>query len=140
MAGDQAMLAAGIGCRRGTPAEDIETAIQAARDAYGCTDAIAVIATETTKGDEPGLKEAVRRLGLSLATYPASELQRVAGDVLTLSRVALASKGTSSVAEAAALLAAGANARLLGPRVAIATATCAFAVGDGPGQAAGETP
>jgi cobalamin biosynthesis protein CbiG len=140
MAGDETMLAAGIGCRRGTPAEDIETAIQAAREVFACAEAIAVIATETTKGDEPGLKEAARRLGLPIKPFSPAELQSVAAYVISVSPVALASKGTSSVAEAAALLAAGANARLLGPRVANATTTCAFAVGDGPVQAAGGTP
>ncbi|MCC7252906.1 cobalamin biosynthesis protein [Hyphomicrobium sp.] len=125
------MLACGIGCRRGTPADDIEAAIRDARTALGCADEIAVIATEASKLHEPGLREAARRLGVVLVAYSAAELRSAADAVLTASHAALLHKDTPSVAEAAALLAGGANARLLGPRLANPTTTCAFAVGDG---------
>lgn len=131
MAGDEAMLAVGIGCRRGTPVEDIEAAIRMALKELSCEEQIAVIATEGSKAEEPGVREAARRLGVALEAYSPMELQSVIDAVLTVSPAALAHKGTSSVAEAAALLAAGANARLLGPRIAIPTATCALASGDG---------
>lgn len=122
------MLACGIGCRKGTPADDIETAISAARTALGCTDEIGVIATEASKLHEPGLREAARRLGVTLVAYSAAELRAVSDAVLTTSEAALLRKGTPSVAEAAALLAGGDHARLLGPRWANATTTCALAV------------
>ncbi len=89
------------------------------------------MATETSKLDEPGLREAARRLGATLVAYDIDALGSQAGLVLTISEAAQRHKGVSSVAEAAALLAAGANARLLGPRAAVQTATCALAVGDG---------
>lgn len=125
------MLACGIGCRRGTKAEDIEAAIDALRETVACADRIAVIATETSKADEPGLLETARRLGVDLIAFRPDELRSVAGAVLTVSHAALRHKNVPSVAEASALLAAGANARLLGPRHASHTATCAFAIGDG---------
>lgn len=131
VAGGEAMLACGIGCRRGASAEDIEAAIRAARLALGCADEIAVIASEASKAGEPGLRVAANRLGAALVTFSAEELRSMAVVVPTASQAALRYKGTPSVAEAAALLAAGANARLLGPRQANATATCAFAVGEG---------
>lgn len=125
------MLACGIGCRRGVPADDIEAAIGAAQSALGRTDVIAVIATEESKAHEPGLQEAVRRLGVELVTFKAEELRAVSSAVVTFSQAALDHKGTPSVAEAAALLAAGANARLLGRRWTSPTTTCALAVGEG---------
>lgn len=131
MAGGEAMLVAGIGCRRGASVADIDEAISAARSAFGCDAPIAVIATEASKSDEDGLQEAARRLGVRVATYPSDALDAMAGSVLTQSAAALEHKGTRSVAEAAALLAAGVNGRLLGPRVATPRATCAFAIGDG---------
>lgn len=125
------MITCGIGCRRGTPAEDIDAAIRAARNALDCTGDISVIATETSKADEPGLREAAHRLGVELMSFTSDELGSVASRLLTVSPAALKHKNTPSVAEAAALLAGGANARLLGPRIANATTTCAFAAVDG---------
>lgn len=123
------MIACGIGCRRGTPAEDIEAAIRTARAALDCSEEIAVIATEVSKAAEPGVREAARRLGVALISFSPEQLRSASGRVLTRSKAALKHKGTPSVAEAAALLAGGANARLLGPRLASATTTCAFAAG-----------
>ena len=125
------MLACGIGCRRGTPAEDIEAVIGAARKQLCSDDAIAVIATEKGKASEPGLLEAARRLGIPLVAFSVRELESVSSLLITISQAALAHKGVPSVAEAAAILAAGDNAWLLGPRVANTTTTCAFAVGEG---------
>lgn len=125
------MLVCGIGCRRGASVEEIEAAIQTARTSLGCVGEIAVIATEASKCEEPGLREAARRLGVELVAFTADELRSTAPTVLTHSPAALLHKGTPSVAEAAALLAGGPNARLLGPRITLPKATCAFAIGDG---------
>jgi cobalt-precorrin 5A hydrolase len=72
-----------------------------------------------------------QRLSTATAACALAELDKVAGQVLTPSRLVLESKGVPSIAEASALVAAGRNARLLGGRVAAARATCAIAVGDG---------
>lgn len=125
------MLACGIGCRRDAPASEIETVIGQAYAALGLVEGISVLATEASKAAEPGVREAAARLGAELLAFSSAELSGVCGQVLTISQVALLHKGTPSVAEAAALLAAGANARLLGPRLAGPTTTCAFAVGEG---------
>ncbi|MBD9529361.1 cobalamin biosynthesis protein [Paracoccus sp. PAR01] len=52
----------------------------------------------------------------------------------TRSPASLQARGTGSLAEAAALAAAGRNARLIGPRVISGDrlATCAIAIGEGP--------
>lgn len=125
------MVACGIGCRRGTPLEDIEAAISATRELLGCSDDIAVVATETSKADEPGIRALADRLGVRLIAFSADELRSVEAALLTVSHATRRHMNTPSVSEAAALLAAGVNARLLGPRFASSTTTCAFAVGDG---------
>ena len=78
-----------------------------------------------------GLLEAARRLSVKLVACTVADLDRVAGQVLTPSKLVLETKGVPSIAEASALVAAGRNARLLGTRVATAGATCAIAIGEG---------
>lgn len=130
LAGAEAMVACGIGCRRGASVGDIEMVIGLARQASRCDDDIHVIATEASKLDERGLQEAARKLGVKLVGFGSDELATVAGQVLTVSAAALEHKGVASVAEGAALLGAGANGRLLAPRSAVPMATCALASGE----------
>lgn len=125
------MLTCGIGCRRGASANDIEAAIDAVRAELGCADRIAVIATETSKAVEPGLRDVADRLGVRVEAFEADALRGVQDACFTVSSAALRHKGVPSVAEASAILAAGANGRLLAPRKATRLVTCAFAVGDG---------
>ena len=125
-------MVAGIGCRLGASAEMIDEALERAAAALGI-DArhITAIATERGKGREPGIVAAAARRGLPLRLVDASELRRVADKVLTRSERVRLAKDVPSIAEAAALAAAGAHAHLLGARIATAVATCAIAVGDG---------
>ena len=81
--------------------------------------------------DDPAFPEAARRLSVKLMTCTVDDLDRVAGEVLTPSKLVLETKGVPSIAEASALVVAGRNGRLLGTRVATASATCAVAIGDG---------
>jgi cobalt-precorrin 5A hydrolase len=127
------MIAAGIGCRRGTPVEEIEFALKAAQAAFGIADRdITVLATVTSKASEPSLGETAKRLGIPLQAYPPDLLETVSSKVASPSMRVLDLVGVASVAEASALVAVGRNGRLLGPRVATATVTCALAEGDGP--------
>lgn len=127
------MIVAGVGCRRGAPWRDIEALVLAALAAHGLARAdLDALATETSKGGEPGIVETARRLSVALVSCAAPELNRVASAVLTPSARAQAVKGVPAVAEAAALVAAGRDARLLGPRIASGAATCAIAMGAGP--------
>ena len=126
------MIVAGVGCRRGTSAEEIERVVLKALDAFNVVRArLDAIATETGKATEPGIAEAARRLSVDLIACETSELERVAEAVLTSSSLVLETKGVPSIAEASAVVAAGRNARLLGARVATAGATCAIAIGEG---------
>jgi cobalt-precorrin 5A hydrolase len=126
------MIVAGIGCRHGTPPEEIEDVIGRALTAFGLAGhQLDLIATETGKAEEPGVADAARRMAIGLVACAADEMRVVAHRTLTVSARVAAMKGVPSVAETAALVAAGRDARLLGPRVATASATCAIAVGEG---------
>jgi cobalt-precorrin 5A hydrolase len=132
VAREEAMIVAGVGCRRGTSAEEVERVILKALGAFNVVRAnLDALATETAKAAEPGIAEAARRLSVTLVACETSDLERVADGVLTSSSIVLEAKGVPSIAEAAAIVVAGRNARLLGARVATAGATCAIAVGEG---------
>ncbi|WP_419993887.1 precorrin-3B C(17)-methyltransferase [Streptomyces boninensis] len=126
-------LILGIGASRGAPADEILTLISAALlEARLSPLSIAALATVDAKADEPGLLAAARQLGVPLRTHPADELAAVA--VPNPSAAPLAAVGTPSVAEAAALAAAGPGAELVLPKRKSAPAegrpamaTCAIA-------------
>ena len=127
------MMVAGIGCRRGTAAEEIEAVIKLALDrADRSKQDLHALATLVGKADEPGLREAACRLSLPLIACSAEAMRGVDDRITTVSMRAKAVAGVSSVAEAAALVAAGAASQLLVARVATARATCAIAEGEGP--------
>ncbi|MBN9091042.1 MAG: cobalamin biosynthesis protein [Reyranella sp.] len=132
MAGDQAMIVAGVGFRRGASADEIEKVVRLALGVFELpAERLEVLATESEKAAEPAFAEAAHRLSAKMTACTVEDLDRVAGQVLTLSKLVLESKGVPSIAEASALVVAGRNARLLGTRVATALATCAVAIGDG---------
>jgi cobalt-precorrin 5A hydrolase len=135
MALDESMIAAGIGCRRGASAPDIEAAIRAAlARANIAADALEVIATIAAKSQEPGIAAAAKKLGVAVVIVPQAELAAAGDRVETHSARVLALAGVGSVAEAAALAAAGPSAKLISPRVAAGSATCALAA-SAPGAA-----
>lgn len=125
------MIVAGIGCRKGASADAIEAAIDGALKACGLErKALSALATAADKGLEPGLRAAAERLSLCLILVGEAELRRASGSVLTVSERVVALKGVPSIAESAALAAAGPQARLLAPRVSSGPAVCAIARGD----------
>ncbi len=126
------MIVAGIGCRLGTSAEEVERVVLKALGAFNVLrTSLDALATETAKAAEPGIAEAARRLSVRLIACEISDLEQVADAVLTPSSLVLEIKGVPSIAEASAMVVAGRNARLLGARVATAGATCAIAIGEG---------
>jgi cobalt-precorrin 5A hydrolase len=122
------MIVAGIGCRRLTPPEEIEAVIALALDRLDL-DARALdgLATLAERAEEPGMREAARRLALPLIACSGEALQHVASRIVTRSERVEAAIGLPSVAEAAALFAAGPHACLRLPRIATRRATCAIA-------------
>jgi len=122
------MIVAGIGCRKGTAAAAIEAAINAALARAGvAADALALIATSAAKRKEPGIADAAARLGLAVVFIPQCDLEAGAHRGEMHSQRVMALTGVPSVAEAAALAAAGAAAKLLAARIAIGPVTCALA-------------
>jgi cobalt-precorrin 5A hydrolase len=123
----EAMIVAGIGCRRGTSAAAIETVIAAALAHAGlASHRLDLVATAAFKGDEPGITAAAEARGLRLILIAQADLER-AGGRATHSRRVAALMGVGSVAEAAALAAGGPASRLVVPRMVIGPATCALA-------------
>ena len=126
------MIVAGVGFRRDVTADEIERVVRLALDVFRLpADRLEFVATESAKATDPAFSEAVRRLAATLVACTIDDLDRVAGRVLTLSKLVLETKGVPSIAEASALVVAGRNGRLLGTRVATEHATCAIAIGDG---------
>jgi len=121
------MIIAGVGCRRGASAHQIEVAIaQALARRNLAPSALGLIATAEAKADEAGISEAAAALGVKLALIASAQLAAVSANVATKSERVQDLIGVPSVAEAAALAAGGTEARLLAPRIVVGPVTCAL--------------
>ncbi|HEX2041084.1 MAG TPA: precorrin-3B C(17)-methyltransferase [Acidimicrobiales bacterium] len=141
-------LVVGVGASTGAPATEVaELVASALRGAGLAAASVAEVATIDRRAGDP----AVGALGLPVRAFSAAELAAAASLVPSPSAVVAAAVGTPSVAEAAALLAAGPGARLVVTKTASAHATVAVArrcrprghlavVGLGPGHSAHRTP
>jgi cobalt-precorrin 5A hydrolase len=128
----EAVIVAGIGCRKGAAAGAIEAAIAAALAHCGlAAHALSLIATSSAKRDEGGIAAAASALGVPLVVVPEAALEAAGERTTTKSERVLLHAGVPSLAEAAALAAAGPTARLMAPRVAVGPATCALAESNG---------
>jgi cobalt-precorrin 5A hydrolase len=127
------MIVAGIGCRRGASADAVLAAVHGALAQVGIGEArLDALATAADKRSETGIAAAAELLALRLLFISPTHMEAVSGRALTASARVEALKGVPSVAETAALAAAGRGARLLAARLAMPTVTCAIAEGDGP--------
>ncbi len=117
------MRVAGIGFRKAATLASLRDALERAG---GSAD---LLATASAKADAPVARELAAFLGLRLCGIDLAALD--AEDTLTHSPHVAERFGTGSVAEAAALAAAGPGARLLGPRAVSGDrlATAAIAIG-----------
>ena len=105
----------GIGCERDTSLDLLERLVDRQMEVAGLArEAVAGLVSIDRKADEPALLELARRRQWPLRWFTADALAAVA--VPTPSAAVAAEMGTASVAEAAALLAAGPEARLLLPK------------------------
>lgn len=139
-------LVAGVGASTDAPAGAAEALLATALAGAGLARAsVAEVATIDRRAGDP----VVTSLGLPVRAFTAEALAAV--DVPTPSEAVRAAVGTASVAEAAALLAAGPGAELVVTKQAGAEATVAVArrrgprghlavVGLGPGHVAHRTP
>lgn len=117
------MIVAGFGCRAGTPLASLQAAL-----ALAATDRT-VDALAAPEDRQPLLAPLAEALALPLIPLAPDILAAI--DTPTRSPASLAARGTGSVAEAAALAAAGPGARLLVSRRISPDrmATCAIAEG-----------
>jgi cobalt-precorrin 5A hydrolase len=129
---DEAMIVAGIGCKKGASAEEIRAVIAFALAQAGLAgSALDMIATAVSKGEERGIAAAAAAMGVRLMLVPQDELVAAGAFAATRSERVIALKGVPSVAEAAALAGAGPSATLLARRIALGPATCALARAEG---------
>ncbi len=122
------MKIAGIGFRETADIASLRSALMSA----GGTDGVMALATVAEKAEALALLALAAELHLPIRAIAPDALAAV--ETLTWSERVAARFGTGSLAEAAALAAAGPAARLLGPRAVSADgmATAAIAEGDGP--------
>ena len=121
------MKVAGLGFRRNATLASLREALVAAGGPAG----LAAIATVSDKAEAEVLKQLARECGVPIKAVSADVLAGI--DTPTRSERITQAFGTGSLAEAAALAAAGPDARLLSTRAISQdrTATAAIAEGDG---------
>lgn len=119
-----ALRIAGFGFRSEATLESLAQALDQLIEQYGAIDKLAGAHSML-----PLVKELGRLRGIEIIAVADAELPTVT--TLTHSTQSMQARGTGSVAEAVALLAAGHNARLVGPRIISADrkATAALAKG-----------
>lgn len=119
------MIVAGFGFRAAAPAQSLRDVFDRTRGGRH----VNLLAAPDDKVDSLSFQTFAMQLNVPVFGVAPTDLH--AQTTLTVSRASLETRGTGSVAEAAALAAAGPNARLLGPRVVSSDgqATCALAEG-----------
>jgi cobalt-precorrin 5A hydrolase len=128
---DQAMIVAGIGCRKAISATQVESAIEAALlQNHLAGQRLDFIAVPKIKGTESGIVAAAAARGVLLVLITQEALEAADSRTVTRSVRSKEALNVQSVAEAAALAAAGPNSQLLAPRVIVGPVTCALAKGD----------
>ncbi|MBI5163670.1 MAG: precorrin-3B C(17)-methyltransferase [Magnetospirillum sp.] len=155
------VLALGVGCERGTPAEVLETLVRDTLAAEALApEAVACVCSLDLKADEDAVQALAASLGVPARFFSAADLEAEAARLAHPSDVVFRETGCHGVAEGAALAAAGQDGRLIvpkvkGERVTVAVARAAasidpatvgrargrlFVVGIGPGMAEWRTP
>jgi cobalt-precorrin 5A hydrolase len=100
------IVCVGIGCRRGTSAEEIEEAVMEALRENGISPkALCALASIDLKAEEEGIKELARKYKVPFLTYSAEELCEVPGE-FTGSDFVKSVTGVDNVCERAAMRAA----------------------------------
>ena len=127
---ERVKVAVGLGCQRGVSLATLEQAVDDSLQPLGAVE-VCCLASHVRKADEPALRQLAEVRGWPLRLYPAERLAAV--QVPNPSARVADEVGTPSVAEAAALLAAGSRTLLAGKQrhygtdgkgVAVAVARC----------------
>lgn len=121
-------LIVGIGLRPGTVEADLRDCLEQALAAAGLVGQIVSrIATLSARASEPGLMALAIARSADLVAIPDEALKGFEASCATRSTRVASLYGVGSVAEAAALAAAGPGGTLILPRIATARVTCALA-------------
>jgi cobalt-precorrin 5A hydrolase/precorrin-3B C17-methyltransferase len=119
-------LVVGVGGSRGVGCQEVLRLVRGSLEGAGLSPrSVGALATVDVKADEDGIVAAARELGVELLTFGAARLARQ--DVPNPSGVVRDAVGTPSVAEAAALCAAGTGGELVVQKQKSAMATVAVA-------------
>ncbi|MEW5422850.1 cobalamin biosynthesis protein [Amorphus sp. 3PC139-8] len=122
------MIAAGIGLRDSANASELAALYDQACALAGISsETVGCLATLAQRAVHPAVQTLAARHGLPVRSLSDAELQAADARVATRSARIEARHGVGSVAEAAALAAAGPNAALILPRITSPAATCALA-------------
>jgi len=122
-----ARYAIGIGARKDIDARELAGLVREVAARLGVDLQSATLATIEARCDELGLQGAARLLDMPAVFLSLENLRARDNDVLTRSARVQEMFGVGSVAEAAALAAAGSGSILLAPRVATRRLACAIA-------------
>jgi cobalt-precorrin 5A hydrolase/precorrin-3B C17-methyltransferase len=122
------VLALGVGCERGTAADELLELVETTLARHGLArGAIACLASIELKAGEPALQALAEALGVPLRLFGAAELEAEAGRLANPSEVVFAATGCHGVAEGAALAAAGPAGALVVAKTKSRHATFALA-------------
>jgi cobalt-precorrin 5A hydrolase len=125
------IVAAGLGCRKGCPAEEIVALVRLAMErAELSMEVLSGLFAPAFKHGETGLGEAARALGVPLVLIPEPVMKAAEPRAVTRSERVIALTGLASIAETAALAGAGLSSHLVQPRIASRNVTCAIAASD----------
>jgi len=126
------MIVAGLGARAAATAAEMVAAVEDAcgRAGFEIAD-VGIVAGRMHPATDDALREAAVALNSQCMLIDAVALQAQSARCVTHSERALAAAGVPSVAEAAAMAAAGPEGMLFLPRIAFANVTVALAVGPG---------
>ncbi len=125
--GEAVRIVAGIGFRSETAASEIVALVERAlEEAHFARNALIALASAESLASRPAFSEAARMLDVISSAIDQETLVAQTG-LNTSSARSMAAHGVGSVAEAASLAAAGPGARLVLPRIASRSVTCALA-------------
>lgn len=116
----------GVGCRRDTPANEIEAAVESClKESKLSWDRIRTAATIELKNDEPGLLEVFYNKGVPVNFFSTSDINNFEGP-FDISNTAVKKLGVKAVAEPCALM-AGYKTELIQSKKIIGNVTVALA-------------
>ena len=126
------MIIAGIGARARATSGDLVAAVREACARSGIeVSEVGQLSGLDRAQTVAALRDAASQLNVAAVVWTTSALRMEAARCVTQSEASVAATDVPSIAEAAALAAAGPDGMLILPRIALATVTVALAVGPG---------